>query len=692
MPFRGFLRQKKERGAQTSLIDAAISLLELLDEVDDYPALYLNHTILQHALFRYEHRWVPLLACIPPSERLFVMPPLDVHWVWLCHMLNPVEYIRDSAAMWQTLRPEETAFVIDHHLPPSAERQDARRRAALMWTELFPDESFDMLQTLSNAPVCGNGERRNARTRSGNASTGSRITYDIIAAAERQMAFHYQVTMPHHRDLKYLKHSVHRYRDMFLKMFRKFPGEIWVPTYDIDLIWHVHMMHPRWYREHTTKQCGNIVPHDDMFNDRSYGSQLNTRWVATMSQWKKMFKSEPIVREGGMWRGSITVKEQIERTRIHRYMQNVENRIVTIARRSTRVRYAEANLAQLSFTIVYGNGATLSKMQPNRVHAFEWHTANRAAAKVTNGKPNKFEGVTYLKCGDHPNLLACRTLHFLKYDLMNRPYDYGTILEVFGVGVSSDIPLATAHYVYPCSICTDKTTACSQKSDEVALLLRVAGEDYGILFGRWENFKPPLRATEDVRKDQHGQPGRLELAFWKLGKHSVGYRQSFHRVRSDKEPGMYKIKLPIAEKDGTSGTSSITFDIKETSVCIENASHAVVAFLISMASAALHVTLQPRFAPNSWNKKKIDSTSFPEWSYSQESYDMLRGTGGDFKGPCGYEGFWNMVLLSLQSTPFRDFVGSIHELRAPEGAVPGGCGGCGGGELDETGPDVDFAL
>ena len=31
---------------------------------------------------------------------------------------------------------------------------------------------------------------------------------------------------------------------------------------------------------------------------------------------------------------------------------------------------------------------------------------------------------------------------------------------------------------------------------------------------------------------------------------------------------------------------------------------------------------------------------------------MLRGTGGDFKGPYGYEGFWNMVLRSLQSTPF----------------------------------------
>ena len=47
----------------------------------------------------------------------------------------------------------------------------------------------------------------------------SKITYDIAAAAERQMAFHYQVAiMPQYKDAGFLRKACWRYKSMFLKL------------------------------------------------------------------------------------------------------------------------------------------------------------------------------------------------------------------------------------------------------------------------------------------------------------------------------------------------------------------------------------------------------------------------------------------------------------------------------------------
>lgn len=37
------------------------------------------------------------------------------------------------------------------------------------------------------------------------------------------------------------------YLDKFLELKRRRPDEFWVPTYDIDCIWHAHQLHPQAY-------------------------------------------------------------------------------------------------------------------------------------------------------------------------------------------------------------------------------------------------------------------------------------------------------------------------------------------------------------------------------------------------------------------------------------------------------------
>ena len=68
-------------------------MLDFLNEVDQFPCLYANEAILQDALRRYETIWLPAIA---RSGKLEVAPPLDVEWIWHCHMLSPTAYQEDA--------------------------------------------------------------------------------------------------------------------------------------------------------------------------------------------------------------------------------------------------------------------------------------------------------------------------------------------------------------------------------------------------------------------------------------------------------------------------------------------------------------------------------------------------------------------------------------------------------------------
>ena len=61
-------------------------------------------------------------------------------------------------------------------------------------------------------------------------------------------------------DSLYFERAVQNYAS-FLKLARK--GEIIVPTFEIDLIWHSHMRRPLHYQTVATALCGFILDHDD---------------------------------------------------------------------------------------------------------------------------------------------------------------------------------------------------------------------------------------------------------------------------------------------------------------------------------------------------------------------------------------------------------------------------------------------
>ena len=77
--------------SQIDLVSAAQDEYDFLRMIDAHPTLY-KEPVIRNAIYRYEKYWLPLAA---EYEGQFLPAPLDIEWVWHCHMLNPFQYRLD---------------------------------------------------------------------------------------------------------------------------------------------------------------------------------------------------------------------------------------------------------------------------------------------------------------------------------------------------------------------------------------------------------------------------------------------------------------------------------------------------------------------------------------------------------------------------------------------------------------------
>ena len=91
-------------------------------------------------------------------------------------------------------------------------------------------------------------------------------------------------------------HLIKSNRDKSIKCFC-------VPTYDIDLIWHTHQLHPVSYCNDLIKLLGKVLEHDDMDSDRTKGKKLDVGFSVTTKQWEEAFGTR-YWRAGAMYRGT----------------------------------------------------------------------------------------------------------------------------------------------------------------------------------------------------------------------------------------------------------------------------------------------------------------------------------------------------------------------------------------------------
>ena len=260
------------------LVDQALHHLDLLQQVDSRPALQARLS-LERSVARYERCWLPLAAAAAGGHAA-VAPPLDVHYVWLVHQLSPAAYRADCWAV--------VGRMVDHKLCPRETLEEQRLRTRKIWEEKYPEEPFDLTDQGGQGD-----ENRNY------AGFESKISYKLVAAAERQSSFYYQVSLPHFRDRSFREDSLLRYK-MFLLLKKKNPSKFLVPCYDIDLLWHTHQLNPQRYRDDCLKHLGFLVNHDDDVTRE--GGQLADSDRETRQLWLKTY-DVPFARPGCMHRG-----------------------------------------------------------------------------------------------------------------------------------------------------------------------------------------------------------------------------------------------------------------------------------------------------------------------------------------------------------------------------------------------------
>lgn len=257
------------------LVSAALNQLKFLKQVNSVANLR-NENVLRNAIRRYEKLWMPLVA---GHENEYLAAPLDIEWIWHCHMLCPRAYEQDCSHYF--------GKIIHHKLMIGTEREKCLNRSKEIWACMYDGEAFEIgVNSVQN---------------SSDKSFQSGFSYDLLAAAKRQELFYYQVSLPHYKDKGFLEKAVLRYKKM-LHLKKTNPGVFFVPCYDMDLIWHSHQLFPGIYKLDTEIILGRLFNHDDSTNDRSTGSRLQRADLQTREIWRATFK-ENFSLYGAMFRG-----------------------------------------------------------------------------------------------------------------------------------------------------------------------------------------------------------------------------------------------------------------------------------------------------------------------------------------------------------------------------------------------------
>jgi hypothetical protein len=255
------------------LVKSALYHLEFLDEIN---SLKFNKETIAKAVYRYEKLWIPFYL---KNNQQKLYPPIDVSFIWHCHMLCPTSY-QDCCQQYDTL--------IDYKLISEKERKQLQSETKPIWE--------------SNLNVSFDYSNLNSVNQEEFSLFQSNFDYNLIEASERQSSFYYQVSLSHFKNKEFLELALIRYKK-FLNLKNLNPKAYIVPCYAIDLIWHTHQLHPIAYSLETQKITGSLFPHDDTTNDRTSGSKLEVSFKNTQDLWKQAY-NENFFFSGGMFRGN----------------------------------------------------------------------------------------------------------------------------------------------------------------------------------------------------------------------------------------------------------------------------------------------------------------------------------------------------------------------------------------------------
>lgn len=208
---------------------------------------------------RYE-LWLRFAAKFPGES---LVPPSDVAWMWHCHRLAPYRYAEYCRDIFDAPVEAHPPFSMQHAASSVVSHEDnVAHHPGLttrkLWAKEYPEEQFflDTNATKNTDPAP--------------AGAGVFAGFDVLASAERQTTFLWQVSGPRYVDEEFLLEALHNYQRFVMLMAHKDKSQILVPTYQIDLMWHTHMLaNFAAYDEDCIELMGHTLNHDGTLN-RAY--------------------------------------------------------------------------------------------------------------------------------------------------------------------------------------------------------------------------------------------------------------------------------------------------------------------------------------------------------------------------------------------------------------------------------------
>ena len=265
---------------------------------------------------RYSNLWLPFVT---KHKTRNLIPPADIAWLWHCHRLAPYRYINyvqkrfskkdsSSSSSMMFLDPSHpfTFQMKDNKTNDTInekEHNEFCKETIKMFQEMYPNENFfnDDSSGLDNA------------TTPFNVYDNTKLDeFDVIESCIRQSTFLWQISGSNFSSDIFLQQGVDNY-DKFIRLMKNKQNkynkpQFIIPTYQIDLIWHTHIVSSiQKYHDDVMHITGTILEHDDSFNDRSEGSSLNVNFQATSKLWMDVYNEEYKV-VGGMYRGEPPIE------------------------------------------------------------------------------------------------------------------------------------------------------------------------------------------------------------------------------------------------------------------------------------------------------------------------------------------------------------------------------------------------
>ncbi len=292
---------------------AARKLKGTLKRVEGDP-IYKKCIIEEEDRQQYIAPFLPLGRNTTPHA-VYPIPPLDVAFCWALHRLSPLDYERDCIAMFGvwlpgggSAMPGQTANGLDYVSVDNANELKSLT-ARLQWS-CFSCAVRTMEHRLFIVRRICNKSRKTflpvylwPRFKEGLTKTTfpcndylsdrwvCPIAYDLEAAAKRQKQFLYNIRSPYYEEDSSLIRGAERYKK-FLELMRDNKGMFLVPMYDIDLVWHAHILRSSVaYARDCWKFVGRFINHTED-DDRTDGGELQNGFKRTVQLWMKTYGEE----------------------------------------------------------------------------------------------------------------------------------------------------------------------------------------------------------------------------------------------------------------------------------------------------------------------------------------------------------------------------------------------------------------